>query len=321
MLVRDPAAPPMLGLFVSNAEPSDIAEGLVIEVLSDRSHQGPLGTSRRSGNPPNKPAARVRDRRLGNALGSSGGRGRPLSALAATCAWQHGSMPQVTDDEAFRHVADAFRWLAAAERSVRDLRQGGLTATELSSVRALLPNVDVALMTSALVQARSLIEFFSTGGSEDPTSIRAVEQFGFRVGEHDTDMAWLLDRVPAMNKHLMHLTKNRERYERGGVDFVEWTARPGGRPGAVHEMTDRLVALAGKRQAATADPARKAQIRELVKLVADRRTNRTSAWTPTTRPLTGVPCGPAVRTARASMEPSADSRCVRRLPQRSSAPT
>ena len=49
MLVRDPAAPPMLGLFVSNVEPSDFAKGLVIEVVSDRSDRGPLGDVQVSG--------------------------------------------------------------------------------------------------------------------------------------------------------------------------------------------------------------------------------------------------------------------------------
>ena len=41
VLVRDPSAPPMIGLMASNVEPSEFTEGLVIEVLRERSDRGP----------------------------------------------------------------------------------------------------------------------------------------------------------------------------------------------------------------------------------------------------------------------------------------
>jgi hypothetical protein len=57
--VRDPAASPMIGLLVSNVEPSEFPEGLVTEVLSTRVDRGAPGGIPCPSNPPHRRARRV----------------------------------------------------------------------------------------------------------------------------------------------------------------------------------------------------------------------------------------------------------------------
>ncbi len=198
-------------------------------------------------------------------------------------------MGQITDDEAFRHIADSYRWLACAECSISDVRRS-FDDDQRRTVAALLPNVDVALGASAVVYARALAEFYSPPRPDFPDDVRSSVHFAFApvAGSHP-DLDWILDRKRAMDAHLAHLTTHREYYEREGIDRVEWVGGPNGQPGAVHELVTRLVRLLEEMGRSAPDPVFRAQCQELVTLVEQRRVDRNARWEPSSWSLDGVP--------------------------------
>jgi hypothetical protein len=185
-------------------------------------------------------------------------------------------MGQITDVEAWRHLADSYRWLACAECSISDLRER-FSDADRHAANAMLPNITVALAASAVVYGRAIIEFYigDRGGSDTSW---ATEHFHFTPAGDDDDVVWLDAKRSAMNKHLFHFSTNRELYERDGVDHVEWAGRPGGPPGAVHDLVDRLLSLLNKMGAVTPDSTWKVKCEELASLVERRRRNRRTEW-------------------------------------------
>jgi hypothetical protein len=115
------------------------------------------------------------------------------------------------------HVIDAHRWFSAAIRSLRDLKQGGLSQHEIAAAMHLLPNVDVAIQASALVYGRGLIEFYAFDWSDLPKGkltrkdgdIGARSHFGAQYPSADADLTYLVARKDAIDKHLSHLSELR----------------------------------------------------------------------------------------------------------------
>jgi len=133
---------------------------------------------------------------------------------------------KIADEEAFKHVADSYRWLAAA----------GCThgSTELQRAKTHLTNVDVAIQASALVHARMLIEFWAKGWKgrsqkkDRKTDIGAMSHFGVEIDEKDPDLIYLAtDRSgikDSIDKHLSHITEYRDvkNPKRSKHERVDW---------------------------------------------------------------------------------------------------
>jgi hypothetical protein len=134
---------------------------------------------------------------------------------------------KIAHTEAFRHVADSYRWLAAAGCSHN--------SPELARAKNLIRNVDVAIQASALVYARMLIEFWAKGWtgrskrSDRPTDIGASSHFAFALEASDPDLKYLAADdsgiKDSIDKHLSHITEyrdvnhpDRSKYERANWD-------------------------------------------------------------------------------------------------------
>jgi hypothetical protein len=113
----------------------------------------------------------------------------------------------ITADRAFEHVADSYRWLAAAGRSWTDLVEHGLSRADLRRVDALVPNAAVAVRASLLTYARSLIEFYRPPSS-NTSDIRA-DLFKIKVNQLPS-VPQLMAFKDRIDKHLAHLTPVRD---------------------------------------------------------------------------------------------------------------
>lgn len=186
-------------------------------------------------------------------------------------------MPQVSEVEAFRHMADSYRWLVCAECSINDLRRV-LPPEDVREARRLLPNADVAFVASALVYGRGLIEFFASD-NDHFSELTARSAFGYACPPDHPSLRWLVSVKRAINTHLMHFSNRRERYERGGVDRIEWAGPPGGPPGQVHALVDHLLELLQVLgTAAESGTHLAAHWEHLHELAKARRADRTTQW-------------------------------------------
>src|SRR4051812_21049462 len=109
---------------------------------------------------------------------------------------------QIPPQDAFPHVHEHYRWLAAAACSWDDWRS--FTRRDLEQLDRLLPNVHVAIQASALVYARGLIEFYRPG---KPVSDIRASDFGIDVSDEHA-FEWLTSEVkPSIDQHLAHITE------------------------------------------------------------------------------------------------------------------
>jgi hypothetical protein len=116
----------------------------------------------------------------------------------------------IKPEQAFRHVHEHYRWLAAAECSWNDWPS--FTPEDHKHIDRLLPNVDVAIQASALIYARGLIEFYDIRSTYTPTrpDIKAREHFGIDLSA-DATYKRLVDEVkPSIDQHLCHISEYRE---------------------------------------------------------------------------------------------------------------
>jgi hypothetical protein len=133
-------------------------------------------------------------------------------------------MSTLDEKEAFRHVADTYRWLACAARTLDDLQRGGFSKKELDIVKRLIPGPSAAFQASALVHARGLIEFYRPAGL--PTDVDATKDFRIDLSGNK-DLEYLADTVkPSIDKHLAHITEYRHAAhpERSTYERLEWTS-------------------------------------------------------------------------------------------------
>jgi hypothetical protein len=186
-------------------------------------------------------------------------------------------MSKISTRDAFVHVADSYRWLAAAACSWQDLKHGGLSSQDLTTVNRLLPNADVAVQASALIYARGLIEFYrrastETGASTKADDIGAKSHFGVIIDNDDQDLKYLIEVKDSIDKHLAHLTEFRDPRHPGRTvhQRLEWNDE-------IPKIVEALVRLLGK-VTKDAKVSCLAEFTRLVDAVQARRSNRASSW-------------------------------------------
>lgn len=133
------------------------------------------------------------------------------------------ALATIRPHDAFPHVEDSYRWLAACTCSWERLKGGTLKAVDRRALNRLVPNVDVALQAGVLVYARSLIEFYGPTSSRYPTDLRAV-LFGVNL-VRDPDYVTLADIKLSIDAHLSHMTELRDPNHpdrRGARDRLDW---------------------------------------------------------------------------------------------------
>jgi hypothetical protein len=107
--------------------------------------------------------------------------------------------------EAFFHVIDAHRWLAASGCNWNLLGKNAASGTK-ESAHKLLPNIDVMVLDSLLLHARSLIDFYTMNG-RSPTDI-VLRDFGISIDPHLFDQ--LTKYKNSIEVHSLHLTDYRD---------------------------------------------------------------------------------------------------------------
>jgi hypothetical protein len=115
----------------------------------------------------------------------------------------------IKPEEAFRHVHEHYRWLAAAACSWNDWPS--FTPDDHKHIDRLLPNVHVALQASALIYARGLIEFYDRATNSNPL-IRDIKAAHFDINvATERRYSWLVANVkPSIDQHLAHISEYRE---------------------------------------------------------------------------------------------------------------
>lgn len=181
--------------------------------------------------------------------------------------------PTITPDQAFWHVADAYRWLAACVCSWERLKPQPASTSEKRTLDQLVPNVDVAIQAGALVYARKLIEFYRHDGY--PRDIKADDHFGVDLeSAGNADLAYLLETVkPAIDAHLAHLSELREpsHPERSEKERLDWNRE-------ITDIADRLVGLLETTVNHQPPPCCVAGFRLLLDATRKRRSNRRFPW-------------------------------------------
>lgn len=180
-------------------------------------------------------------------------------------------MSSLSDQSAFVHVADAYRWVAAATCTLDDLQRRGFTPKQLAEVRHLVPNSNVAFEASALVYSRALIEFYRPRMPRDLQTDIKAEDFGLAF-TNDPDVDYLVDVVkPSIDKHLSHLTEFRDdtHPDRTTKDRLDWTNE-------IPSITDALVRILAK--ASRQQIPHRSKFVVLLDAVEKRRKNRSFRW-------------------------------------------
>jgi hypothetical protein len=114
------------------------------------------------------------------------------------------NLPSLDLEEAFVHVINEHRWLAASACSWKLV--GPMARTRLrNEAHKLVPNIDVMALDSVLVHARVLINFYSNhGGGTDIL----LKNFGRAID------SWTESRLAELRRpievHLLHLTNWRD---------------------------------------------------------------------------------------------------------------
>lgn len=116
--------------------------------------------------------------------------------------------PALPPKHAFLLVCNDHRWLVRAADNWKRLKAGlPEHASAVSLADNFLPNLDVAVLSSVLQYARSLVEFYVPGRSPDARDI-IVEDFDTRVS--GTTQQTLIRYKPSIEVHLLHLTAWRD---------------------------------------------------------------------------------------------------------------
>lgn len=182
-------------------------------------------------------------------------------------------MTPLSAEEAFPHVADAYRWLAASACSLDSLNK--MSCEDRQKIDTQLPNIDVALDAAILIYGRALIEFYS--GGKQNTDIGAKHHFDIDLGK-DKDLEYLRKKIlPGMNVHLAHITEYRHPSYPGRATKPRpnWnTEIPG--------IVDRLVNLLKRAVEQEPPPKCQAAFKELLTATKARRTDSSHDWKPIT---------------------------------------
>lgn len=126
-------------------------------------------------------------------------------------------LPSLPPDRAFVHVCNDHRWLArAADNWARLATPNAEQACFAGALDRFLPDVRVAIQSSALHYARSLIEFY-VPKKEKPEDIR-ISDFDTAVSSATASELWKYK--AAIDVHLLHLTAWRDADYR--VKYRDW---------------------------------------------------------------------------------------------------
>lgn len=182
-------------------------------------------------------------------------------------------MTPLSAEEAFPHVADAYRWLAASACSLDSLNK--MSREDRQKIDTLLPNIDVALNAAILVYGCALIEFYRGGGEN--TDINAKKHFGIHLGK-DRDLKYLKDKIlPGMNAHFAHITEYRHpsHPKRATKPRPDWNTE-------ISDIVDRLVNLLKRAVEQKPPPKCQTAFRKLLTATKTRRTDPSYEWKPIT---------------------------------------
>jgi hypothetical protein len=177
-------------------------------------------------------------------------------------------MTTLSASEAFSHVEDSYRWLAASACSLDSLAR--MAPADRRTVDTLLPNVDVALQAAILVYGRALIEFYV--GGKYSTNIGAKSHFAIDVLSHP-DLKHLKAARMGMHVHLTHITEYRDpsNPERAKKPRPDWNAE-------IPDIVDRLVNLLKSAVDQRPPPKCHAGFTQLLTSTMTRRTNPRYEW-------------------------------------------
>jgi hypothetical protein len=110
-------------------------------------------------------------------------------------------------EKSFLHLVYDYRYLALAAYAWRSYGYGADDTAE-KAINSLIPGVGVLLQDSLLLHARSLIDFYTKGATDDTDIL--LEDFGFRPISA-THRAKLKRYKPSIELHLLHLTAYRDK--------------------------------------------------------------------------------------------------------------
>jgi hypothetical protein len=179
----------------------------------------------------------------------------------------------ITPNEAFPHVHEHYRWLAAAACSWDDWPS--FTRADHTHLDRLLPNVHVAIQASALIYARGLIEFYDKATHRDP-SIRDIKADHFNIDvSAEPDYGRLVGQVkPSIDQHLAHISEYRDPVlhvnKRSPGGRLDWSTE-------LPRIADELISLLDLVQANAHTTCRDAFVR-LYQATKRRRTDRFFRW-------------------------------------------
>ncbi|MGC2172048.1 MAG: hypothetical protein WA555_13565 [Candidatus Sulfotelmatobacter sp.] len=112
-------------------------------------------------------------------------------------------MTKLATKNAFFHVIDSHRWLAASGCAWNLVGPGGL---QKGAYDKQLPNIDVMIRDCILLHARSLIKFYTNNGQNSDILLR---DFDPNLTQWDSDQD-LREYAKAIELHLLHLTAYRD---------------------------------------------------------------------------------------------------------------
>ena len=180
---------------------------------------------------------------------------------------------RIKPKDAFRHVHEHYRWLAASACSWDDWPS--FTPTDHQHIDRMLPNVHVAIQASALIYARGLIEFYDRATSANPL-IRDIKAVHFHLNmSAEPSYSWLVGHVkPSIDQHLAHISEYRETAlhvnRKSPAGRLEWSEE-------IPRIADELIHLLDVAQANPHTECRDAFIR-LHDATTRRRSNRFYEW-------------------------------------------